>query len=78
MIDKLRYWSHKILPLVYDDSLSYYEVLSKMRAKINEIIDYVQDNIENEIRAIIGSAFLDVSYDELTETLILYLNVEGK
>ena len=78
MIDKLRYWSHKILPLVYDDSLSYYEVLSKMRVKINEIIDYVQDNIEAEIRAIIGSAFLDVSYDELTETLILYLNVEGK
>ena len=78
MIDKLRYWSHKILPLVYDDSLSYYEVLRKMRAKINEIIDYVQDNIEEEIRAIIGSAFLDVSYDELTETLILYLNVEGK
>ena len=78
MIDKLKYWSHKILPLVYDDSLSYYEVLSKMRAKINEIIDYVQDSIEENIRAIIGSAFLDVSYDELTETLILYLNVEGK
>ena len=78
MIDKLKYWSHKILPLVYDDSLSYYEVLNKMRAKINEIIDYVQENIEENIRAIIGSAFLDVSYDELTETLILYLNVEGK
>ena len=27
MIDKLKYWCNKILPLVYDDSLSYYEVL---------------------------------------------------
>ena len=35
MIDKLRYWSHKILPLVYDDSLSYYEVLSKMRPELD-------------------------------------------
>lgn len=39
MIDKLRYWCHKILPLVYDDSLSYYEFLCKMNAKLNEVID---------------------------------------
>ena len=38
-IEKLRGWCHKILPLVYDDSLSYYEVLCKVRAKINEVID---------------------------------------
>lgn len=39
MIDKIRYWCHKILPLVYDDSLSYYEFLCKMNAKLNEVID---------------------------------------
>lgn len=39
MIDKLRYWCHKILPLVYDDSLSYYEFLCKVNAKLNEVID---------------------------------------
>lgn len=39
MIDNLRYWCHKILPLVYDDSLSYYEVLCKTSAKLNEVID---------------------------------------
>lgn len=39
MIDKLKYWCHKILPLVYDDSLSYYEVLCKTSAKLNEVID---------------------------------------
>lgn len=37
-IGRLRFWSQKVLPLVYDESLSYYEVLNKMRFKINEII----------------------------------------
>ena len=38
-ITKLRYWTFKILPLVYDESLSYYEVLCKVTAKINELVD---------------------------------------
>lgn len=42
-IDKLRFWSQKVLPLIYDDSLSYYEDVNKMRYKINEIIDYLDD-----------------------------------
>lgn len=38
-MDKLRYWCYKVLPLVYDDSLSYYEVLCKVVQKLNEVID---------------------------------------
>ena len=38
-IRKLRFYCHKVLPLVYDDSLSYYEVLCKVVNKINEIIE---------------------------------------
>lgn len=38
-INKLRFYCQKILPLVYDDSLSYYEVLCKVVSKINELID---------------------------------------
>ena len=38
-MDKLHGWCYKVLPLAYDDSLSYYEVLCKLVAKINEIID---------------------------------------
>ena len=26
-VSKLRFWCYKILPLVYDDSLSYYEAI---------------------------------------------------
>lgn len=38
-MDKLHAWCYKVLPLAYDDSLSYYEVLCKLTAKINEIIE---------------------------------------
>lgn len=38
-----RYWCYKVLPLVYDDSLSYYEVLCKVVTYINELIE--QDKI---------------------------------
>ena len=32
-------YCQKVLPLVYDDSLSYYEVLCKLTTKINELIE---------------------------------------
>lgn len=34
-----RFWCQKVLPLVYDDSLSYYEVLCKVYEYVNSIID---------------------------------------
>ncbi len=37
-----RYWCQKILPAVYDDSLSYYELLCKVVDKLNEVIALVQ------------------------------------
>ena len=40
-VKQLRYWCHKVLPLVYDDSLSYYEVLCKVTAKLNEMVEII-------------------------------------
>lgn len=34
-----RFWCYKVLPLVYDDSLSYYEILCKVVKYINDLID---------------------------------------
>ena len=34
-----RFWCQKVLPLVYDDSLSYYEVLCKVVDYINKLIE---------------------------------------
>lgn len=36
-------WCYKVLPLVYDESLSYYEILCKVVKYINNLID--QDKI---------------------------------
>lgn len=41
-----RFWCYKVLPLVYDDSLSYYEVLCKVVKYINDLIE--QDRIFGE------------------------------
>ena len=45
---KLRFWCQKVLPLVYDDSLSYYELLGKVVEYLNNTITDVsacEDNI---------------------------------
>lgn len=34
-----RFWCQKVLPLVYDDSLSYYEVLCKVVDYLNKVIE---------------------------------------
>lgn len=36
--EPIKFWCFKVLPLVYDDSLSYYEVLCKVRDKLNEML----------------------------------------
>lgn len=77
MIDNLRYWCHKILPLVYDDSLSYYEVLCKTSAKLNEVITSTNgllaawDTYKNDIDKAFGdyTAGLDKKFDDLTDKI---------
>lgn len=34
-----KFWCYKVLPLVYDDSLSYYEILCKVVKYINDLIE---------------------------------------
>ena len=65
----LFFWSQKVLPLVYDDSLSYYEVLSKVVAKLNEIIMFVQTTVLDDIKGLISQYFVDLTYNESTETI---------
>ena len=36
-----RFWCHRILPLVYDESLSYYELLCKVVAYLNHMLEDV-------------------------------------
>lgn len=47
-LEPIRFWCQKVLPLVYDDSLSYYEFLCKVCDKVNEIIS-AQNKTNNEL-----------------------------
>lgn len=46
-LEHFRFWCQKILPLVYDDSLSYYEILCKVVDYINKLIDDDKAIIDN-------------------------------
>lgn len=62
-----RFWCQKILPLVYDDSMSYYELLTKVLEVVNTSLDNLQTEQEN-IDA------LHAAYDELQEYVNDYFN----
>lgn len=61
-LTKFRFWCQKVLPLVYDDSLSYYEVLCK-------ITDYINKLIEND--DMFADAIKEIQY-ELAQIQINY------
>lgn len=48
-VQRLKYWCQFVLPAVYDDSLSYYELVAKAISKLNEVIDS-----NNELAGIVG------------------------
>lgn len=48
-IQPFRYWCQKVLPISYDDSLSYYELLSKLVEHMNTFIDDV-DGLYKDVK----------------------------
>lgn len=68
-------YCQKVLPLVYDDSLSYYESICKLVKKMNEIIDEVNsidvDNILNRVDEEIEKELEDLykQMDNLSNTV---------
>ena len=49
-IQPFKFWVQKVLPLIYDDSLSYYELLSKVVKVLNDIgsdMDAVETNMDS-------------------------------
>lgn len=52
-IKALRFHVQKVLPLVYDDTLSYYELLNKVVVKLNDLIEN-NENIPDFISGIIS------------------------
>lgn len=69
------YRCQKILPLLYDDSLTYYENLCKLTSKTNEIIDDINDGFEALISQKIDEFFNKIMiaaiYNANEETIYL-------
>lgn len=50
-LHSFRYWCQKVLPLVYDDSLSYYELLCKVVDYLNKTMEHV-NNLSDEFESL--------------------------
>ena len=73
MIEKLKFYCQKVLPLVYDESLSYYEVICKVAKTVNDLIcfnkelcaewekfrDEFSTNINDTVREILNQWAID-------------------
>lgn len=67
-----RYWCQHVIPLVYDDSLSYYELLCKVVNYLNDVISNV-DGLHTDVEDLL------TAYNELQEYVNNYfsdLNVQ--
>ncbi len=73
------YHCQKILPLVYDDELSYYEYLCKLTETMNTIINNINDEfktlISQKIVEYFNNIMIDAIYKEDEETI--YLKMKG-
>lgn len=64
-----RFWCQKVLPLVYDDSLSYYEVLCKLSHKLNELVTFINE-IPTYIDGVIEERLSDEHLEEILRQFV--------
>lgn len=66
-ITNFQFWCQKVLPAVYDDSLSYYELLCKVVDYLNKVIDELntQGDAITELQE--NVAALDLAFAEFKE-----------
>lgn len=81
-MDKILYpCCAKILPITYDDSLSYYEQVCKLTTKMNEIIDFINTGANEALKEYIDTQFnnliINAIYNENAETITLKKDVKS-
>lgn len=69
-IEKINYWVQQALPQVYDDSLSFYELLSKVIAKVNEITDEVNEYFAEDIEVHVETVLIEWKNDGTLANII--------
>lgn len=68
-----KFWCHKVLPLVYDDSLSYYEFLCKLAKEINDISEH---NVEQDKAISNNNAYIVKLDNEVHNDIVPHLENE--
>ena len=72
--------TQSILPLVFDDSISYYEVVSRLVFTVNQLIELINGSVDENLKDYIDSRFdnlmINAIYDEKTETIFLKKGVQ--
>lgn len=67
--------SQNILPLVFDDSMSYYETVCKLVYTVNQLIGIINGDLSDNIKQYIDEQFNNIMitaiYDPETETILL-------
>ena len=67
--------SQNILPLVFDDSMSYYETVCKLVYTVNQLIGIINGDLSDNIKQYIDEQFNNIMitaiYDPETETIVL-------
>lgn len=65
----------KILPLAYDNSLSYYEQICRLTKTINELVSLINGDVDETLIAYIDNKFdnlmINAIYDDSNETIYL-------
>lgn len=83
-MEHFRFWCQKVLPLVYDNSLSYYEVLCKVVDYINRLIDSDKaiiadvDQLKAELAQVqkwiddFDTAYIDQVIEKYIATMVMF------
>ena len=65
--------TQSILPLVFDDSISYYEAISRLFFTVNKLIALINNSVDESLKKYIDERFdnlmINAVYDEKTETI---------
>lgn len=66
------------IPTVFGSQLTEYERLCRIEQKVNEMIYFINNNLETLLREQLNLLFISSMYDEETETLIIVLEMRDE
>ena len=73
-VERLKWHIQKVMPAIYDDSLSYYELLSKVLYKLNEVIEQSNEYFGQNLDDIVSSLFVEMTangeFDEIIKSTV--------